>query len=47
MELECKAARSSSYLLLRKKPPKSKKGMISGGPMARAMDMLVLIHEIR
>jgi hypothetical protein len=35
------------YLLFRKKPPKSKNGIMTGGPIARAMETLVLTHEMR
>jgi hypothetical protein len=35
------------YLLFRKKPPKSRNGIITGGPIARAMETLVLTHEMR
>lgn len=35
------------YLLFRKKPPKSRNGMITGGPIAIAMETLVLTQEMR
>jgi hypothetical protein len=33
--------------LFRKNPPKSKNGIMTGGPIARAMETLVLTQEMR
>lgn len=38
---------SITHLTLRKKPPKSKKGMTIGGPMDNATEMLELTHDMK
>jgi hypothetical protein len=45
--LHDETGRAIRYLLLRKNPPKSRNGMITGGPIASAMETLVLTQEMR
>jgi hypothetical protein len=47
MTSQYKVQHGGRYLLFRKKPPKSRKGMMTGGPIARAMETPVLTHEMR
>jgi hypothetical protein len=47
MTSQYKVEHGGRYLLFRKKPPKSRNGMMTGGPIAIAMETPVLTHEMR
>jgi hypothetical protein len=36
-----------TYAVFKKKPPKSRNGIITAGPMERAIDIPLLMHDIK